>query len=68
MKLKEKLARDYYNERPEGFGEPTNDFIAGFEKARELAQNECMRFVEYESPEVLDIEVRIGEIGEEEVE
>lgn len=37
MKLKEKLARDYYDERPEGFGEPTSDFIAGFEKAQELA-------------------------------
>lgn len=35
MTLKEKLAKQYYIERPDGFGEPTNDFIAGFEKARE---------------------------------
>lgn len=38
MKLKEKLADEYYQNRPEGFGEPIYDFLAGFEKAREMAQ------------------------------
>lgn len=37
MKLIEKKANDYYQERPQGFGTPTEDFMAGFRAARELA-------------------------------
>lgn len=37
MKLLEKLAKDYYQERPDGFGDPREDFMAGFLAAREMA-------------------------------
>lgn len=37
MKLIEKLADDYYQDRPEGFGDPREDFMAGFRKACEFA-------------------------------
>lgn len=37
MKLIEKLADQYYQERPEGFADPREDFMTGFRKAREMA-------------------------------
>lgn len=41
MKLKEKLANDYYQLRPEGFATPTYDFLAGFEMAKEMCARRC---------------------------
>jgi hypothetical protein len=71
VKLKEKLARDYYQERPVGFGEPTSDFLAGFEAAKRLLiQNEC-RMRKYElamDDEWIELPVReIKALGEHEV-
>lgn len=37
MRLVEWLADEYYQTRPEGFGNPCSDFEAGFNKAIELA-------------------------------
>lgn len=42
MKLIEKLVKDYYQDRPEGFGNPTDDFIAGFRKCQDLAVKKAL--------------------------
>lgn len=63
MKLKEKLANDYYQERPEGFGEPTNDFLAGFEKARLLAINLQLKYLDFDDRLMQELRA----LGEEEV-
>lgn len=36
MKLIEKLSDKYYQDRPQGFGDPRADYEAGFRKAREM--------------------------------
>lgn len=72
MKLKHKLAKQYAKSLKAPYAEGSReliaeDFIAGFEQARELARLECTRFDCGDDPAILDIDVRIGEMGEEEV-
>jgi hypothetical protein len=74
MKLKVKLASEHcsnlksFNNLPVG---PTYayrmGYLDGFEKARALAAAETTRFNYDDDPGLLDAQVRITEIGEEEV-
>jgi hypothetical protein len=66
MKLKQKLARESYKESKSDYATWEDVFIAGFEKAREMARFEATRFSD--EPEAKDIEVRISEMGNGEVE
>lgn len=70
MKLKETLAEEYCSGVNQEWNRELKKalllaYLQGFEKAREMAILEATRFSE--EPEALDIEVRIIEIGEEEV-
>lgn len=68
MKLKELHACAWVeNERINPDGIDFKGYIAGFEQARELARLELTRFDYGDDPAILDIDVRIGEMGEEEV-
>jgi len=65
MKLKEKLALEYYKKRIKVGLSPIDDFIAGFEKAREMAID--IQLLSRSGDWYVDVLEKLKTLGEQEV-